>query len=150
MNGKLIAIVSLTAILLVFSTASDSEDSLASLRGNTAIDENSITPVPRRWEPDREPVARDFTQQPPVIPHATTGYVVNLKFNKCLTCHSWANYEQAHATKVSQQHFEDRDGNAQANVSASRYFCSLCHVAQRNVKPLIENKFKGIEILQPQ
>ena len=62
------------------------------------------------WQEDKEPIKRDYVQQPPLVPHSIEGYKVNLKFNKCLTCHSWANYKQAKATKISQTHFEDREG----------------------------------------
>ena len=73
---------------------------------------------------------------------------VHRKFNKCLNCHSWAKYEKSGATKISQTHFQDRDGNDLANVSASRYFCTQCHVEQRNVNPLVDNEFKSVDVLQ--
>jgi cytochrome c-type protein NapB len=148
MNGKLVMMLILTAILLASGSPVIAQDGVESLRGMTAIDEESPDPVSKRWEPDREPVTRNFIQQPPLIPHSTKGYAINLKFNKCLTCHSWANYEEARATKISQEHFKDREGNELANVSASRYFCTQCHVEQRDVTPLVENQFEGVDILQ--
>ena len=76
------------------------------------------------------------------------GYQINLKFNKCLTCHSWANYEQSGATKISQTHFTNRDHIEMANVSASRYFCTQCHVSQKEVRPLVDNEFEAVKALQ--
>ncbi len=118
-----------------------------SLRGATPIEGGAVEPEVQTWQPDREPIDRDFVQQPPLIPHQIDGYQVNLKFNKCLSCHSWANYKQAKATKISQTHFSDRDGDVHANVAARRYFCTQCHVPQVDAKPLVENTFKPVEAI---
>ncbi len=96
-----------------------------------------------QWQ-DRDPIPRDYVQQPPMVPHTVEGYTVNLKVNKCLTCHSWANYKEKKATKISQTHFSDREGNDLANVSARRYFCSQCHTPQADAKPLVENLFQPL------
>ena len=120
---------------------------VVSLRGNNALDENSRAPEQKNWQKDGEPIERDYVQQPPLIPHKTTGYQINQKFNKCLTCHSRANYREAGATKISQTHFEDRDDHVLANVSACRYFCTQCHVPQVNAKPLVENTFEPIQAI---
>lgn len=122
-------------------------DNVASLRGYTAPDEDSKVPVQKNWQRDRDPIVRDYVQQPPLIPHKTKGYKINLKFNKCLTCHSWAHYKEAGATKISQTHFEDRDKNVLANVSARRYFCTQCHVPQVDAAPLVGNTFQPIQAI---
>ena len=121
---------------------------LQSERGDHALDAASEKAEPKKWQADRDPIPRDYVQQPPLIPHKTDGYVINLKSNKCLTCHSWANYKQAGATKVSQTHFSDRDGDAMSNISARRYFCTQCHVPQVDAKPLVENTFKPVEAIK--
>ena len=118
-----------------------------SLRGTTSIDEPSTAAVITRWQEDKEPIERDYVQQPPLVPHAIESYKINLKFNKCLTCHSWANYRKAKATKISQTHFENRDGNVLANISARRYFCTQCHVPQVDAKPLVENQFEPVQAI---
>jgi len=87
-------------------------------------------------------------QQPPLIPHKIDNYKITLKYNKCLTCHSWKNYKRYGATKISQTHFEDRDANVLANISARRYFCTQCHVPQVDAQPLVENEFKPVEALR--
>ncbi len=102
-----------------------------------------------RWQPDSAPLPRDFVQQPPLIPHKIEDYQITMNVNKCLTCHSWTNYQQAKATKISPTHFKDRDGIELANVSARRYFCTQCHVPQTDEPALVENSFKSVDILQP-
>ena len=118
-----------------------------SLRGDPPVDSPSANAQIMRWQDDKEPIKRDYVQQPPLIPHSIEGYRINLKFNKCLTCHSWANYIEAKATKISQTHFEDRDGQVLANVSARRYFCLQCHVPQVDTKPLVDNKFEPVQAI---
>jgi len=148
MNGKKVTLLMLAVILLSYASLLISQEEVDSLRGITAIDAESATPQSKRFEPDRSPVPRNFIQQPPLIPHSTKGYSINLKFNKCLTCHSWANYEESGATKISQDHFKDRDGAELANVSANRYFCTQCHVEQYDVEPLVGNEFESIAVLR--
>ena len=120
---------------------------ITSLRGVPEIDAASAPAAIMHWQEDKEPIKRDYVQQPPLVPHSIEGYKVNLKFNKCLTCHSWANYKQAKATKISQTHFEDREGEVLANVSARRYFCPQCHVPQVDAKPLVENEFQPVQAI---
>ena len=117
---------------------------VSSLRGPIELDQDSKAPEMKKYPKDGEPIARDYIQQPPLVPHSIARYKINLKSNKCLSCHSWKNYRQYGATKISQTHFEDRDDNVLANVSARRYFCTQCHVPQTNAKPLVENEFKPI------
>ncbi len=121
---------------------------VSSLRGGKALDGASTKPAMQKWQSEREPIARDYVHQPPLIPHKITGYRVDLKSNKCLTCHSWANYREAGATKISQTHFSDREGNDLSNVSARRYFCNQCHVPQADAKPLVENTFAPVRAIR--
>jgi len=137
-----------TALFTVSSGAINAE--VQSLRGIQDIEAASNPAVIQHWQEDKEPIKRDYVQQPPLVPHAIEGYKVNLKFNKCLTCHSWANYRQARATKISQTHFEDREGEVLANVSARRYFCTQCHVPQVDSKPLVENEFQPVQAITGQ
>jgi nitrate reductase (cytochrome), electron transfer subunit len=120
------------------------QDEVKSLRGELALDENSTEAEMKSWQLDRDPIQRDHVKQPPLIPHKVQGYKINLKFNKCMSCHSWAKYKDAGATKISQSHFEDRDNNVTANVAARRYFCNQCHVPQVDAKPIVENTFQPL------
>ena len=138
--------ITLIAALLLttgFSMQAISEN-VTSLRGINDIDQMSVEPVSKRYNKDGEPISRDYVQQPPLIPHKIVNYRINLKSNKCMSCHSWSNYREAGATKISQTHFEDRDKNVLANVSARRYFCTQCHVPQVDAKPLVENEFEPV------
>lgn len=148
MNGKPVVLLILATVILTFSVSIYSQEEVKSLRGINPVEELSMKPDSKRWKPDSAPIARDFLQQPPLIPHSTKGYQINLKFNKCLTCHSWANYEESGATKISQTHFLNAEGVEMANVNARRYFCTQCHVPQRDVSPLVENEFEAVEVLQ--
>ncbi len=118
-----------------------------SLRGSTQLDTPSDTVEVKKNINDEAPIKRDYVHQPPLIPHTIKGYKINMKYNKCLTCHSWANYKRAGATKISLTHFEDRSGAAHSNVAARRYFCTQCHVPQADAKPLVENNFKSVDII---
>ncbi|MCC7484141.1 MAG: nitrate reductase cytochrome c-type subunit [Burkholderiales bacterium] len=100
--------------------------------------------VPR----DREPYARDFVQQPPLVPHSVQGYPITMNFNKCMDCHSWGRAKESGATKVSLTHFKDREGKEMSNISPRRYFCLQCHVPQTDARPLVQNTFKPVDTLR--
>jgi len=121
-----------------------------SLRGIENIDETSRITEMKHYQKDGVVITREYVQQPPLIPHKIDGYQITAKYNKCLTCHSWNNYKQSGATKISQTHFEDREKNVLANVSARRYFCVQCHVPQATAAPLVENTFKPIDAISGQ
>ena len=125
-------------------------ETVSSLRGAADIDQDSAAPVAKKYNKDEEPIARDYVQQPPLMPHKIKNYRINLKSNKCMSCHSWSNYREANATKISQTHFESRDKNVLANVSARRYFCTQCHVPQVNAQPLVENSFEPVTAISGQ
>lgn len=112
------------------------------------IDASSDNPILRQIQRDQESIERDYLHQPPLVPHKIEGYKINLKFNKCLSCHSWKNYKRAEATKISQTHFSDRSDNVLANVSPRRYFCTQCHTPQVDAKPLIENRFEPVQAIR--
>lgn len=119
-----------------------------SLRGHAPLDGDSDIPNPKYWQRDRDPIPRNYVQQPPLIPHSVEGYKITMRFNKCLTCHSWTNYRQAGATKISQTHFKDRDEQVLANVAARRYFCNQCHAPQVDADPLVENTFAPVKAIR--
>ena len=146
MKNTILAGLLLMGASVLISTSSGASE-VASLRGSSAIDADSNVIVVKKNINDRAPIARDYVQQPPLIPHTTKGYKINMKFNKCLTCHSWANYQKAGATKVSRTHFTDRDGEAMSNIAPRRYFCNQCHVPQADAKPLVENSFQPVKTI---
>lgn len=139
---------SITALVLILGlggmATSLVAEEVVSERGGIPLDQELPAPEAKLYAKDGDVIQRDYVQQPPLIPHKVDGYVINRKSNKCLTCHSWSNAKESGATKISQTHFEDRDKNVLANVSARRYFCTQCHVPQVNAQPLVENTFKPI------
>ncbi len=143
MNRKSVIILSLIVTSVVYAGLLFSQENVATLRGSTAINETSATPANKPWMGKTDPITREFAEQPPLIPHKSQSFKTNLTTNKCLTCHGLDSYEKKNATKVSETHFKDRDGKQLADVSASRYFCTQCHVEQRDTVPLVDNEFKA-------
>ena len=146
MNNSILAGLILMGSSVLISTTSMAGE-VSSLRGTSEIDAASNRVVVKKNINDQAPILRDFVQQPPLIPHKIKGYKINMKFNKCLTCHSWANYQKSGATKISQTHFSDRDGEVMSNVAPRRYFCNQCHVPQANTKPLVDNSFQSVKTI---
>ena len=149
-NSILAGLILMSSSLLLSTSAGAGAGTVEvnSLRGESDIDAPSNQVVIKRNISDQTPIAREYVQQPPLIPHKTKGYKINLKFNKCLTCHSWSNYQKSGATKVSLTHFSGRDGEAMSNVAPRRYFCNQCHVPQANAKPLVENSFQSVKVIK--
>ena len=88
---------------------------------------------------------RNYPEQPPLIPHKIEGYQVDLRANKCMTCHSRRAIEESQAPMVSITHFMDRDGQFLASISPRRYFCNQCHVPQHEVAPAVGNSFVDVD-----
>jgi len=143
MNGKKLVVLAVSLAIMACASQQLSAEDVESLRGTTAIDSASAAPEFKPWTGKTDPIAREFSDQPPLIPHKSQGYKTNLKLNKCLTCHGLDKYEEKKATRVSDTHFKDRDGNQLADISPSRYFCTQCHVEQRDAVPLVSNDFKS-------
>jgi len=136
------AAIALGSLSLSFS-ASAAMGGLESLRGIHELDANNSAPEMAKNIDTDKLVSRNYIQQPPVIPHDIRNYQIDLRSNKCLSCHSWDRYKESGATKVSLTHFETRDGHALADISPRRYFCMQCHVPQADTKPLIENTYQS-------
>lgn len=134
--------------LFLISVFAQAGAEVQSLRGMEGVQADGGAPEIKPYFRDHEPLTRDYLQQPPLIPHKIDNYQVNLKFNKCLSCHSWQNYKKHNATKISQTHFESRDGAVLSNVSSRRYFCTQCHVPQVDAQPLVENTFQPVDAMK--
>ncbi|MCB1938990.1 MAG: nitrate reductase cytochrome c-type subunit [Rhodocyclaceae bacterium] len=137
----------LATVSLGVSLGVQAADAVQSLRGR-AVSAQELDPGKYTVEKDHVPSAREYVQQPPLIPHKIDGYAVTTNFNKCMDCHSWTRYRETGATKVSLTHFKDRDGKELSNISPRRYFCNQCHVPQTDAQPLVENTFKKAEGLR--
>ena len=133
-------------IILLGSTSVVAQENLATLRGG-AIDREAEPPAIARVENRDLKRRRAYPMQPPTIPHKIDGYQVDLKVNKCLSCHSRRQSQDSQAPMISVTHYQDRDGNFLADVSPRRYFCQQCHVTQTEVAPLLDNQFVDIDEL---
>ena len=139
MNARIL--LGLVMLLVVVQTAA--EPFIDAMRGPTPI---TATTEPARLGNqvnDDVKLKRNYSFQPPVIPHRIDGYQVDKNFNKCMDCHAREKTAFSLATPVSETHYIDRNGTVLNHISTRRYFCKQCHVAQENVPLLVGNGFKG-------
>jgi len=113
------------------------------MRGPAPITATTQPPRLGNQVNDDNRLQRNYSQQPPVIPHRIDGYQVDKNFNKCLDCHARERTALSQAIPVSATHYIDRNGKTLDRISTRRYFCQQCHVAQDPVQPLVGNAFKG-------
>ena len=85
--------------------------------------------------------------QPPLTPHDTRGYEVNLQVNKCMSCHARRQTDDSQAPMISVTHYMDRDGNFLAEISPRRYFCNQCHVTQTGARQVVGSTFTDMDQL---
>ena len=143
----LLAWLLMVAPLSLHAALNDDTAKIQSLRGTDVQAPDAETVIPKLIV-DREPVKRNFDQQPPLIPHEVEDYKITNNFNKCLQCHSWMDAEEGGPTKVSRTHFKDKSSTDDSNLSARRYYCKLCHIPQTDAKPLVENTYKPANALK--
>ena len=141
------AIVLLTAAIAAGTAALAAQTLSSDLRGQTPLNEEgpAAPMTPTRNTAERE--MRNYPEQPPVIPHSIDGYQIDLRSNKCLSCHARARTAESQAPMVSITHFMDRDGQFLASISPRRYFCTECHVPQSVADPPVGNDFVDIDTL---
>ena len=119
------------------------------LRGATPLEaESRPAPLPKTVNDDQRR-ARSYPAQPPVIPHQIDNYQVDLRFNKCMSCHGRERVSESQAPMVSITHFQDRDGQMRQEISPRRYFCTGCHVPQTDVRPPVKSTFQDFYNVQP-
>ncbi len=136
-------IVIIAGLLACSSMAWAGADSVHSLRGDKPLDSASIAVPDKQWQDGEGKIQRNYAQQPPLVPHDIEDFSVNRDGNDCLSCHNWDSTVEG-ATKVGTSHFENRNNEALAKISPRRYFCTQCHVPQKNTKPLVFNSFKSL------
>jgi cytochrome c-type protein NapB len=129
--------------LLVAVVCAQAAPFFDAMRGKTPIPEETSPPRLRNQINDDNRPKRNYSAQPPVIPHRIDGYQVDKNFNKCMDCHAREKTAFSQATPVSESHYVDRSGKVLDRISTRRYFCKQCHVAQEPVPLLIGNGFKG-------
>jgi len=122
-----------------FSSKPMPED-IGSLRGKHSLRSLSKAPVKMKIINNGD-YDVSFEEQPPLVPHKSDYMRITIKDNRCLTCHSNANYKEEEAAKMPSSHFKTRSGKRLKTVSPRRYFCKQCHVSQVDVQPLVENTY---------
>ena len=132
--------IGIMIVLLTFGFSSVANE-VATLRDDTPIDSQKKPKAMPKINNSDVKQARNYPMQPPLIPHTTRGYEVNLNVNKCMSCHARTRTEESQAPMVSVTHFMDREGNFLASISPRRYFCNQCHVTQNEVDKLVDNQF---------
>jgi len=132
------------ALLLSGAQVLADDAGLRSLRGDVDINKTNIAADLKQWQNGKGKVARSFAQQPPVIPHPIEGYAINNKVNTCMNCHD-GKAAATGATKVGVSHFKNRDGKKLSKVAPRRYFCTQCHVPQKEADALVKNTFMSTD-----
>lgn len=110
-------------------------------------------PVPSAWDyaPTQGPMPRYFPGAPPMIPHAIAAYEnITAAQNQCLGCHKQPDrmgqeVAAGMPTPMPASHYTDlrnAPDTVTKEVDGSRYKCMLCHQAQADAKPLVENTFR--------
>lgn len=136
----------LAALLLLGFGTQIMAQNIATTR-NGALDQEVQPPKMARVDNSDVKRKRAYPMQPPTIPHKVNEYQVDLNANKCMSCHSRRQSQDSQAPMVSVTHYQDRDGNFLADISARRYFCMQCHVVQTQSKSLLTNEFVDIDEL---
>jgi cytochrome c-type protein NapB len=95
-------------------------------------------------EPGENPVRpRAFPGSPPVIPHGAADFVpITREENLCADCHMTDETAEDGPTPIPASHYTDlrNDPTTVADdIDGARYNCTLCHAAQTEAAPLVEN-----------
>ncbi len=133
----------LGTILLALLASAQAVPFVDAMRGPVPITATTQPPRLGNQVNDDHRLPRNYSYQPPVIPHRIDGYQVDKNFNKCLDCHARDKTAVSQAIPVSATHYVDRNGKTLDRISTRRYFCKQCHVAQENLPPLVGNGFRG-------
>jgi cytochrome c-type protein NapB len=136
-------------LLLSVVTAIAADPERSKLRSTPLAENGPPPPMAPQANTDLR-TARNYPEQPPIIPHKSAKYQVDLRVNQCLECHSRRAVTDSQAPMVSVTHFMNREGQVLASISPRRYFCTQCHVSQNQSKPLVENTFTDVDSLLPQ
>jgi cytochrome c-type protein NapB len=142
MTMPLRALLATAAVLVATAASAQKLLDAPRLTGNSPPTTPGPAPPVPRTITDEVRRARNYPEQPPVIPHSIDGYQITLHANQCLTCHARQYIEGSGAPMISVTHFMDRDGQILADVTPRRHFCNACHVTQTDVQPLVRNTFR--------
>ena len=117
---------------------------VSNLRGNADLNQQQAAPPLAKVINNDQKLERAYPQQPPVIPHHINGYQVDKDFNKCMSCHSRKNADEFQAPAISVTHYINRSGEYLSETSPRRYFCTQCHVVQKDARIQVNNEFLDV------
>ena len=137
----------LIALVVLLVPPANAQGLTDAMRGPTPVGEETKAPLLYPTENKDIRRTRNYTMQPPTIPHKIDGSQLDRDFNRCMFCHARTRTEETGAIPVSITHYMDRDNNVLAEVSPRRYFCTQCHVPQADTKPLVGNSFVDVETM---
>lgn len=142
MKNALIGAIAATALFAVtgFAIAQSASSDVQSLRGAQVDEQVGVEDV---FHQDEQRFTRNYRQQPPLVPHSIDQYQIDLKANRCLSCHDWTTAGDRNAPTLSMTHYMDRSGNQLDRVAGTRWFCNQCHVPQADAPALVDNTFKA-------
>lgn len=124
--------------LLATAVFAQSSAGVNSLRGVAVDDPVAVEDVFHQQEGR---FSRNYRQQPPLVPHSIDQYQIDMKANRCLSCHDWTVAGERRAPTLSMTHYLDRNGAQLDVVSGTRWFCNQCHVPQADAPELVDNTF---------
>jgi cytochrome c-type protein NapB len=101
------ALGALGLMLAAASGFAQSPGMVNGLRGPTPLEAESRAPLLPKTINDDQRRARSYPAQPPVIPHQIDNYQLDLRFNKCMSCHGRDRVGESQAPMVSVTHFQD-------------------------------------------
>lgn len=151
MNARILAVLAALPVLLPAVLPAQSPGQNVQVqtpfRPPVGFEQQLAAPaIPADVTDDRR-VARNYPEQPPVIPHNIRDYQLTLNNNQCLTCHSRQYTSGSQAPMISITHYVDRDGQTLGGVTPRRYFCLQCHVPQTVAQPVVRNDFRDVDSL---
>jgi len=132
--------IAVFAIAVLGNTGVSAQEGVKSLRGDATLSEGQAAADINAQQVGKR-FTRNYRQQPPLIPHKTEKYEIDLKANQCLGCHDWPQNVEANAPKISETHYVSPTGVRLNRVSGSRWFCNQCHVPQAQIEALVPNTF---------
>src|SRR5450755_49271 len=94
-------VAALAIVLAAASTSPQAQTVSSGLRGSTPLNEEgpAAPMTPMRNTADRN--TPNYPEHPPVIPHSTDGYQINMNANKSLPCHARPRIGEPQAPMVS-------------------------------------------------
>ena len=140
------ALMLMLALLATSVAAQAPSKFVDATRGDTPIPDKTHAPRLGNAVNNDMRLKRNWSLQPPIVPHRVDGYQIDKNFNKCLDCHAREKTTFSQAIPVSETHYIDRAGKVLDRISTRLYFCMQCHIAQDAVPPLVDNTFRGIDM----